>query len=474
MLCYDKGMSRAQNIDVAIIGAGSAGLSARRVVAKHTDNYRIFDAGVLGTTCARVGCMPSKVLIQSANDFHRRHVFAQEGILNQDQLSIDVTKTFEHVRTLRDRFVRGVMSGMEAWKDTHLIQSYVGFVDAHTLRTTQGDLYKAKQIIIATGSAPQCPEVLKPYQDMVVDTDTFFELESIPKRWAVIGTGVIGMELGQALHRLGLEVTLIGRSRSMAGMSDPELREYTIGKMKDELSLVYGGIQSIEKHDHRMMIHTQDKTVTADRVLLAAGRKPNLEGLGLEKIGIKLNKRKLPDYNLQTMQIQGFDHLYIAGDNNGDKMILHEASDEGRIAGYNATHNPTQKFMRRTPLGITFTDPNIAFAGMTYRELKEQKIDFVTGKVIFEGQGRSIVKLKEKGALHIYASKEKRTILGAEMFGPDAEHISHMIAWAIGAGWTVDQALAQPFYHPVIQEGLRTALRSISLRHHEIEIPKVF
>ncbi|MEZ4818881.1 MAG: hypothetical protein R3A45_02915 [Bdellovibrionota bacterium] len=207
-----------------------------------------------------------------------------------------------------------------------------------------------------------------------------------------------------------------------------------------------------------------------DKILLAAGRTPNLTELDLKNVGIEVGANGVPYYDPTTMLIEGTTHIFIAGDNNGDKAILHEAADEGRIAGFNACVDQVSAFTRRTPLAITFTDPNIATIGQNYKTLIQNQIDFEIGKVTFEGQGRSIVKLKEKGLLHVYADKQTGILLGAELFAPEGEHLAHMLSWAISENWTVDQTLSKPFYHPVIQEGLRTALRSIKKGTHAIEI----
>ncbi|NQZ01505.1 MAG: dihydrolipoyl dehydrogenase, partial [Bdellovibrionales bacterium] len=142
------------------------------------------------------------------------------------------------------------------------------------------------------------------------------------------------------------------------------------------------------------------------------------------------------------------------------------AADEGRIAGYNAVH-PTECFKRRVNLGITFSDPNIATVGQSYQQLTDQGRGFVTGAVSFEGQGRSIVKLKEQGMLHVYADPHSGELLGAELQAPDGEHLAHLLAWAISLKLSVQEALKMPFYHPVIEEGLRTALRDAASRLNE-------
>jgi len=171
---------------VAIIGAGTAGLSARREVAKKTDDYIVIDDGPLGTTCARVGCMPSKVLIQVADDYHRRLDFEAQGIKGTAQLSVDMSDVMKHVRKLRDRFVRGVTTEMEGWTSTHLLRKRARLSSLNTIDVGDETIY-AEKIIIATGSRPIVPKSWSHVRDYLIDTDHFFELENIPAKVAVIG-----------------------------------------------------------------------------------------------------------------------------------------------------------------------------------------------------------------------------------------------------------------------------------------------
>ena len=150
--------------------------------------------------------------------------------------------------------------------------------------------------------------------------------------------------------------------------------------------------------------------------------------------------------------------IFIAGDAGDDLPLLHEAADEGRIAGENAARFPdVRPAARRTPLAVVFSDPQLAVVGARYADLAPGT--FVTGEVSFEDQGRSRVMLRNTGLLHVYIDIARGRLVGAEMIGPDAEHIGHLLAWSIQAEFTVEQALAMPFYHPVVEEGLRTALR---------------
>ena len=448
-----------KKVKVAILGAGSGGLSARREVAKVTDDYVVIDGGILGTTCARVGCMPSKVLIQVANDFYRKNKFEEMGINGHQELTVDHVQVMKHVRKLRDRFVRGVTGSMESWTGEKLIRSFAKFKDQNTL-VVDGEEIHAEKIVIATGSSPIVPEVFKEYKEHLITTDEIFELETLPKSVAVIGLGVIGLELGQALHRLGVETTGIARRKSISGISDPKLRDYVIKKFSEEMNLSFEGISSVEKVSGGLKINTGDKEIVIERVLLTSGRSPNISNLGLENLNLSYQENGIPKFSKTTFKLEDYNHIFLAGDITGENQILHEASDEGKIAGFNCVHS-VGEFKTRTPLLMTFCDPNIAFAGKKYQELVDEKIDFQIGEVSFEGQGRSIVKLKEIGMLRVYGDTKTGEILGTELFGPDGEHLSHLLSWVIDQKLTVNRVLSMPFYHPVVEEGLRTALRDL-------------
>jgi dihydrolipoamide dehydrogenase len=165
-------------------------------------------------------------------------------------------------------------------------------------------------------------------------------------------------------------------------------------------------------------------------VLAASGRNPNLQGLGLEALGLEADPTGVPVFNRHTGQI-GNSHVFIAGDVNGEVELLHEAADEGRIAGDNAGRFPhVTVHARRAPLAVMFADPQIMLAGQSHADLTRSALAFETGAVSFEDQGRSRVLLKNQGALHVYGEHGTGKFLGAEMVGPAAEHVGHLLAWS--------------------------------------------
>lgn len=449
-------------IQVAIIGAGTAGLSARQEIAKVTDEYRVFDPGPLGTTCARVGCMPSKALIQIANHVHSTHHFDTMGI-RSSPATVDSVAVMNHVRHLRDRFVRGVLQDMEPWQATHLVRKKVKFLDANTL-DVESERFQADKIIIATGSEPKLPTEWTHVRHLLVDSGEFFELASLPKSIAVIGLGSIGTELSQALARLGVKVIAISSNKKIAGLTDPFIQNAAMTALAKEFIIdtssitVMRELKDTHTGESRLEVTTASNHYIVEKALVAVGRRPVVKNLGLDTLNIALDDDGLPELEPGTYRIKGTD-IFLVGDANGERPILHEASDEGRIAGYNAMSTKHECFQRRVALGITFSDPNIALVGQTHRQLKERGIAFVTGHASFRGQGRAIVKHRESGEVHIYADAKQGVLLGAELFAPDGEHHAHLLAWAIEAKLTVRETLARPFYHPTTEEGLRTALR---------------
>jgi len=443
-----------RRVDVAIIGAGSAGLNARRQVEKVTQNYVLIQGGSHGTTCARVGCMPSKLFIQSASDFHRRTQFAELGLEQGDRLLVDLKKVMRRVQKERDLFAGGVIKGMQSFSDK-IINGYARFVEPYVL-DVEGQIIRAKRIIIATGSQPVIPSKWKKLSKNIISTDEFFEQTDLPKKMAVIGAGIVGLEIGQAISRLGIDNIIIEAQDYIGGITDPEINAEAISLIRQECDLQLLSPADLGSCNDQISVEFAQKDCKKDLVLVALGRKPAVDGLSLETLSIPLNASGLPDFNPLTMKVDGYD-IYMAGDVQGEKPLMHEASDEGNIAGYNAVHEKTQSFVRKTNLTIVFSDPQIALVGKTYKQLQDQNP--IIGEVDFSSQSRAIIMLKNKGKLRVYADRYTAKLLGAEMIVPHAEHIAHLLAWVIQQGLTLEEILSLPFYHPVIEEGLRGALR---------------
>ncbi|PTB18905.1 dihydrolipoyl dehydrogenase [Trinickia symbiotica] len=458
---------RTINTNVAIIGAGTAGLAAYRAARAEGATAVIIEGGQYGTTCARVGCMPSKLLIAAAEAAHAANHAAPFGI-SVGSVQVDGEAVMARVRRERDRFVGFVIDGLEALPPEDRLLGHARFVDDGLLQVGDNTRVHAASVVIATGSKPIVPEVLNGLGDRVVVNDDVFEWTTLPRSVAVMGPGVIGLELGQALARLGVRVSVYGGRGSIGPLTDPKLVDAARTIFGEAFHFEpRGTMLSATRVDDgvRLRYRRADGTTTEDTyeyVLAATGRHPDVGNLGLENTTIELGEHGVPRFDPHSLQVDRHP-VFIAGDSNGILPLLHEAADEGRAAGRNAAQYPdVAKIERRAPLAIVFSDPQIALVGARHRELPADS--FVTGEVSFEDQGRSRVMLKNQGRAHIYVDRATRRLVGAEMLGPSAEHIGHLLAWSLQMRLTVDAMLAMPFYHPVVEEGLRTALRDAAAK----------
>jgi dihydrolipoamide dehydrogenase len=428
-----------KQLDVIIIGTGTAAFSAASEVKKFTDSFIIISNGIYGTTCVRAGCMPSKAFIHGAQAYHARKCMAEWGIGNVEKLTIDIPALLAHVRSLRDHFLAFTLKTTEQYRP-HIIEGDAWFLSHAEIRVGK-DIYTAKNIILATGSSPIVPDDCAGYAKHILTTDTLFDQENLPAAMGVMGLSVLGAEMAQAFAQLGIHVTAQHESELIGGLTDPEVSAYAVNYLSHEMDI---------------RLH-QTKCMQADTLFVAQSRKANLEHMGLEECGIIKAGECISNYDPETMQV-GDLPFFIAGDVKSGRSILNEAVHEGKIAGYNATHEKIKRFRRRTPLQIVHTDPVIAVAGKSWEELSSKKV--IVGKATYKDQGCAKIMGKANGILHIYADKENHTLLGAEMFAPAGEHLAHQLAWLIARQITVEEALELPFYHPSLEEGIKTALNN--------------
>ena len=444
-------------VDVAIVGAGTAGLAALREVRRKTEDFVLINKPPYGTTCARVGCMPSKTLIAAANAFHARKLLDAFGIRGAEHLKADIPAVLARVRLLRDNFVAGVLKATQDLGERNIAGQ--ARLDGPNRVIVDDHVIEARQIILAPGSSPIVPKPWKAFSDRILTTDTLFEQQDLPSRIGVIGLGAIGAEMAQALARLGIEIHGFDGAGQMAGISDGKIAETLRKSLAQEFAVHLGVEVNLAGADSGIDIAWGDNRVTVDQVLVAVGRRQNVQDLGLESLGVPLDAKGLPEVDPQTMRI-GNTSVLLAGDANAIRPILHESSDDGHIAGLNATSDTPVRLARRTPMSITFCEPQVASVGKRASELDLD--DCLIGEIDFASQGRARTMQQNYGLMRIYVSPRDGRLLGAEMAAPAAEHFAQMLALAISQNLKVHDLLAMPFYHPTLEEGLRTALRKIA------------
>jgi len=448
-------MNASIHTDVAIIGAGTAGLYALREVRRAQKQFVVIDKGPLGTTCARVGCMPSKLALHAGA--LQQQIAAQAPTMIQPDLHHTWATLQEQRNAFTDRAIKTTLAAAQ----NNLLNGVARFLNPTTLEVSNGNqttLVHAKKIIIANGSRPAIPGWLDPVLEYTISTDELFELKELPSSIGILGLGAIGMEMGLALSRLGIKVVGADLAPAIAGIGDPQINQQAIERFGNEMELWLGQPTAVSLAENGVFLQSGNKQAKVDLLLAAMGRRPNLDSLNLQEAGFPLNDKGIPKFNAHTMQVEGLP-VFMAGDCTGSKTLMHEASAEGSIAGFNAVQDNPVSFKRMVSLGIAFTDPDVFSVGASKAELASQ--DIITGQANGSNNGRARILHEESSLLHIYANAQTGTLLGAAGMAVRAEHLAHLLAWAIQREETAVSLLQMPFYHPVLEEMIQSALQDI-------------
>lgn len=444
--------------DIAVIGAGTAGLTAFHEISRAGCSVLLIDRGPLGTTCARVGCMPSKAVLHAGEQWATLSQLAPGGIPSASQTS---NSLWQHARATRDLLARDAAERTVAEAGDRLVMGEARFLDAETLGVG-GQRVSAKAFVIATGSRPIMPKFLEGLGSRVVTTDTLFELDKLPRSIGVLGLGAIGLEMGLALTRLGVRVVAGDLKSTPAGITDPEVRARALELFSPELTTWLGHPVEVEAVGEALRMHSGEASATVDLVLAALGRQPNVEQLDLAKAGVTMDTHGQPIVDSASLRAAGKAMLFLAGDVSPDRPLMHEAIDEGVIAARGALHSLDKGIekavpARRAAMSIMFSNPDVASVGMPYDRLDMSRT--VIGTAQGSGNGRSRILGAEGNLVRVYVDRHSGMLLGAGLVAVRGEHLAHSLAWAVQRGDTVEALLAMPYYHPSIEEMLQSALK---------------
>ncbi|WP_404478795.1 dihydrolipoyl dehydrogenase [Novosphingobium sp. BL-52-GroH] len=443
--------------DVAIIGAGTAGLAAERAARVQGASTLLIDPLFAGTTCTTVGCMPSKLLIAAGNAAHNARQASVFGVKSDPQ--VDGVAVMKRLKAMRAEFVEGFRKQFDALPEGVARKSHARFKSESALVLEDGTTITTQAVVIATGARPSIPDFLDDVAHAVLTSETLFDLDDLPHSVGVVGAGPLGLELAQALARLGVEVAVFDEEETLAGLDDDAVAKVLQGALKREFP-IHLGVGLAAKTDGKAVALSwtgaTKGSATFEHILAAAGRPPALGNLDFEKTGLELDDHDAPNVDPTTMQV-GDAPIFMAGDADHERPVLHEAQAEGAIAGRNAARFPkVEKAERMVPLSIMFTSPAMAQVG----KLPESP-STVRGLASYADQGWAKMFAVNGGCVTIHAETKDGKLLAATMVGPAIEHSAHLLALAIQNGMTAAQMLAMPFYHPTYEEGLQPALRDI-------------
>lgn len=449
-------MSETLHTDVAVIGAGTAGLSAFHEIRRAGRTALLIDHGPLGTTCARAGCMPSKAVLHAA---HKWSVVRELLGAEAASASANANDLWQQALAMRDTLAGGAANRTRQAAGNQLLIGTARFVAPDEL-DVDGRRVRAKAVVVATGSRPLVPGFLRELGKRVLTTDSLFALEQLPRSIGILGAGAVGLEMAVALSRLGVRVVAADLRDAPAGIVDPVIAERAVHRFQDEVTLWLGESAQVLPAPSGAEIRSGNKAEQVEVILAALGRQPNLEALELLKAGAKPGAQGRFVADDSTLRLAGTS-IFLAGDVHPDRPLMHEAADEGIIAARGALAlldgRSAPPARRRVPLGIVFTDPDICTVGVAFDRLAPKST--VIGSADGAGNGRSRILHAQSNLVRVYARRDDGLLLGASLLAEHGEHLAHQLAWAVQRGETVHSLLEMPYYHPVVEEMLQSALK---------------
>ena len=447
--------------DVIVIGGGPGGyVCAIRCAQLGLKTACVEGRETLGGTCLNVGCIPSKALLHATHSLHEaEHNFAAMGLKGKSP-SVD----WKQMLAYKDDVIGQNTKGIEFLFKKNKVDWLKGWgsIPAAGQVKVGDEVHNAKNIVIATGSAPASLPGVEIDEKIVVTSTGALSLPKIPKKMVVIGAGVIGLEMGSVYARLGVEVTVVEYLDAITpGMDSEVQRTFQRILKKQGINFVMGAaVQNVEtlktkaKVNYRLRKDDSEHQIDAEVVLVATGRKPYTDGLGLEGLGVET----LPRGQIKTdahwaTSVKG---LYAIGDAIEGPMLAHKAEDEGMavaevIAGKHGHVN------YNVIPGVIYTTPEVASVGLTEQQLKEEGRAYKAGKFSFMGNGRAKAVFQGEGFVKILADKETDRILGAHIIGPSAGELIHELCVAMEFGASAQDLALTCHAHPTYSEAVREA-----------------
>ncbi|MCP5038725.1 MAG: dihydrolipoyl dehydrogenase [Rhodobacteraceae bacterium] len=446
--------------DVIIIGGGPGGyVCAIRCAQLGLKTAVVEGRETLGGTCLNVGCIPSKALLHASHSLHEaQHNFATMGLRGKAP-SVD----WKQMLSYKDEVIGQNTKGIEFLFKKNKVDWIKGWatIPAAGQVKVGDDVHSAKNVVIATGSEPASLPGVEVDEKTIVTSTGALSLTKIPKKLVVIGAGVIGLEMGSVYARLGAEVTVVEfLDHITPGMDAGLAKAFQRALKKQGLTFVLGAaVQEVEKLKTKLKVHYKlrkndsDATLEADTVLLATGRKPFVDGLGLEALGVTMTKHgQIAVSHWQT----NVKSLWAIGDVTEGPMLAHKAEEEGiavaeRIAGQ-AGHVNYDVIP-----GVVYTAPEVASVGQTEEALKAEGRAYKVGKFSFMANARAKATFAGEGFVKILADQQTDRILGVHILGPAAGELIHEACMAMEFGASAEDLARTCHAHPTFSEAVREA-----------------
>jgi dihydrolipoamide dehydrogenase len=453
------------DFDVLVIGAGPGGYVAGIRLGQLKKNALVVEKDKPGGICLNVGCIPSKALINASKIFDKIRHGADIGIL-ADNPRVDMAK----MQSWKGEVVSKLTGGVKVLLKANGCDYRTGvarFVSRNTVELAAPDgkgktTITADHIIIATGSRPIEIPGFKFDGNRIVDSTGALDFAAVPEKFIVIGGGYIGIEIGTLYAKLGSKVTVVEALPNILTGNDPEIVQLVARKLKKLGVEVITGAKAkswAEKNGRAEVtldVGGKDQTVEADKVLVAVGRRPNSEGLGLEEIGVKIERGFVPvDRQLRT-NVPG---IYAIGDVAGQPMLAHKASHEAEVVAEVIAGHKAEMDVRCIP-AVIFSDPEVATAGISAEEATKKGRAIKVGKFPFAALGRAIANADTDGFVKVVIDAESKEVLGIHVVGNGASDVIAEAALAIEMGALADDISLTIHAHPTLPEAIMEAAKA--------------
>ena len=442
--------------DLIIIGAGPGGYEMAAEAAGHGLTVGIVERDLLGGTCLNRGCIPTKALCRNAEVVNLVKEASQWGITTSD-ITLDYATAFarknEVVTQLRD----GVTMLMGQPGIT-VINGEASFKDAHTI-TVGGEDYEAKNIVIATGSAPRGLPI--PGAELCMTSDDVLAMDTLPASLCIVGGGVIGMEFAAIFQSFGVDVTVIEYCKEILPPFDKDIakRLKTVLSKRGIKVITQAAVKAVAKGDDGLLTVTYDakgkeQTASAERVLMSVGRQPVLP-TGLNTIGVTVSRRGIEvDEHMQT----NVEAVYAIGDVNGLCMLAHAASAQGEVALAHILGKPCNIRLDIVPSAV-FTVPELSMVGLTEDQCTERGMNVIVKKSFFRSNGKAVSMGETDGLIKMIVDADTRKIVGCHICGAHAADLIQEVVMAMNADVTVDCLAGSIHGHPTLTEVVMAAAR---------------
>ncbi len=448
-------MSENIKTDLLIIGAGPGGYVAAIYAAKKGKEVVLVEKRWIGGACLNEGCIPTKSLVKSAELF-QDIIHGERFGINSDNHQVDLQKIIENKDKIKNKLIDGIKFLLDKYH-IKVMEGEASFIDNQTvkIKNDQEYLVEATDIIIATGSSTKHLPIPGMDLDHVFDSEKLLNNQRLPKSMTVIGAGIIGMEFAFIYANLGVKVQVIEFLPRILPTIDKELalRLIRYAKQLDIDIYTSSSVEKIEKHDNQLKVYfkrkDKEETLSSDIVLEAVGRKPNMEGLGLENTDIEYNEKTgiVVHKNMKT----NLDNVYAIGDVTNIMQLAHVASHQGIVAVDNILGEGTMMNYDAIP-SVIFTSPTIANVGLSEEMCKDKGIDYEVVKVPYSANGKALILEAEAGFIKVLREVSNKKLLGAMIFGKEAENLIASYTIAITNNLSAHDLKDTVFAHPTIQE----------------------